>query len=260
MKAVPTYEAKISEYERPGGIGRRHDFFGNKGTIDQNPQGFLVERAYPNPVITPHFHDVDQFQVVVEGEGTIGKRPVGPIAFHYADAYTPYGPIKGGETGISFFTLRNCASGGHWAMPGNKQHMPGRAGRNVAQFFDTDISGLQDGEVKVEDLIERHEDGLQVVSYHLGPNAETDAIISDAGGQYHVVGSGYLLDTENGDKELPPKSVIRVNRNEGAAHYKAGPEGASVLCLQYPGPTDRPGSDPSKMVREGYQEKMRVGN
>ncbi len=260
MKAVATYEAKVSEYQRPGGTGLRHDFFGAKGIIDENPQAFLIERPYPNPVINPHFHDIDQFQVVVGGHGRIGKRPVKPLAFHYADAYTPYGPIIGEDDGISFFTLRNCASGGHWAMPGNKQHMPGRAGRNVAQLFDTDISGLKNTEVKHEFLIDPFEDALQVLAYHLGPNAETDPIPSDGGGQYHLVGSGFLLDTENGDKELPPKSLIRVDRDEAPAHYKAGPEGASVLCLQYPAPTERPGSDPSKMKREGYSELMKPGN
>ena len=256
MKSVATYEAEVEEYERKGGIGRRHNFFGERGTIDSNPQGFMVERPYPNALINPHFHDVDQFQVVVDGSGTIGKRPVKPIAFHYADAYTPYGPIKGDEGGLSFFTLRNCASGGHWAMPGNKQHMPGRAGRNIAQLFDTDISGLKENEIKTENLIEPFDDTLQVVAYHLGPNAETDAIASDGGGQYHVVGSGFLLD---GEKELPPKSLIRVDRGEAPAHYKAGPEGASVLCMQYPAPTERPGSNPSKMVREGYVDFAKEG-
>lgn len=257
MKSVATYEAEIQEYERKGGTGRRHNYFGQRGTIDQNPQGFMVERPYPNALINPHFHDVDQFQVVVGGSGSIGKRPVKPIAFHYADAYTPYGPIKGDDGGLSFFTLRNCASGGHWAMPGNKQHMPGRAGRNVSQLFDTDISGLKENEIKTEHLIDPFDDGLQVKAYYLGPNAETDSIASDGGGQYHLVGSGFLLD---GDKELPPNSLIRVERGEAAIHYKAGPEGASVLCMQYPAPTDRPGSDPSKMDRGGYVELQNPGN
>ncbi|MEX2451242.1 MAG: hypothetical protein WD407_10340 [Rhodospirillales bacterium] len=256
MQAVASYEAEIIELQRKGGMSRRHNFFGKRGQVDQSPQAFLVERPYPNPRINPHFHDIDQYQVVVGGHGRIGKRPVKPIAFHYADAYTPYGPIIGEEEGIAFFTLRNAASGGHWAMPGNKQHMPGRAGRNIAQLFDTDISGLKEGEVRTENLIEPHEDGLQTVAYYLGPNAETDAIVSDGGGQYHLVGSGLLLD---GDKEMPPHSLIRVERGEGTVHYKAGPEGASVLCMQYPRPTSRPGSDPSKMAREGYTELAKEG-
>jgi len=137
--------------------------------------------------------------------------------------------------------------------------MPGRAGRNVAQLFDTDLSDLKENEVKSEVLIERFPDALYVVGYHLGPNAETDAIASDGGGQYHLVGSGFLLDTENGDKKLPAKSLIRVNRGEAPAHYKAGPGGASVLCMQYPAPTERPGSDPSKMKREGYADLAKEG-
>lgn len=257
MHAVASYEVKIKEYQRKGGISLRHDFFGQGGVVDKHPQAFLIERPYPNPVIHPHFHDVDQFQVIVGGTGRIGKHRVQPMAFHYADAYTPYGPIIGEDDGIAFFTLRNCSSGGHWSMPGNKQHMPGRAGRNIADLFDTDISSLRENEVKQEFLFKASDDGLQVLAYYLGPNAETDAIPSDGGGQFHLVGSGFLLDDE---KELPLHSLIRIENGEYSPHYKAGPKGASILCMQFPVPTERPGSDPNKMTREGYSQNRTPGN
>jgi hypothetical protein len=257
MHAVASNQAKIEKYERKGGIGLRHDFFGQRGVVDKAPQAFLIERPYPNPVINPHFHDVDQFQVVVGGTGRIGKHKVKPMAFHYADAYTPYGPIIGEDDGIAFFTLRNCSSGGHWSMPGNKQHMPGRAGRNIAELFDTDISSLREKEVKQEFLFQPYDDRLQVLAYYLGPNAETDSIPSDGGGQYHLVGSGALLD---GKRELPLHSLIRTERGEPSPYYNAGPEGASVLCMQFPAPTERPGSDPNKMARKSYSENRTPGN
>ena len=131
MQAVAGAEAEVKEFQRKGGIGRRHDYIGTPGEIEDLPQAFLVVRPYANARIEPHFHDVDQFQIVVAGDGRIGKKAVRPITFQYADAFTPYGPIVARDDGISFFTLRNFASGGHWSMPGNKHNMPCRAGRNI---------------------------------------------------------------------------------------------------------------------------------
>jgi hypothetical protein len=126
MQAVASTEAKVKEIQRKGGIGRRHDYIGSPGEIEDKAQAFLVVRPYANARIEPHFHDVDQYQIVVAGDGRIGKREVRPITFQYADAFTPYGPIVARDDGISFFTLRNFASGGHWSMPGNKHNMPRR--------------------------------------------------------------------------------------------------------------------------------------
>ena len=252
MKAVTQKEAIISKTRRDGGLSVRYDYFGKKLSLDQNPQGFLVERYYPNPLINPHFHDVDEFQLVVGGHGRIGKWPVKPFSFHYTDAYTPYGPIVGDEDGIAFLTLRNCASGGHWTMPGNRHLMPGHAGRHFLKKFETDICNLNNGEVKTIDLIESFEDGLRVCGYYLGPGAEATALETNAGGQYHIVlGEGFLLEN---DKVLPSNTIIHVNRGEEALQYKAGPKGASVLCMQFALPGDRPGSNPGKIKRDNYVE------
>ena len=83
-----------------------------------------MDRLYPGARIDPHFHDIDQFQVVVDGDCRMGKKAADPVTFQYADAYTPYGPIVGAELGFAFFTLRPIASGGFFPMPGNKHNMP----------------------------------------------------------------------------------------------------------------------------------------
>ena len=62
------------------------------------PQSFLVEQD-ANSVILPHFHMQDEFQVVVQGEGSIGRHPVRALAVHYAGAHTGYGPITAGAEG-----------------------------------------------------------------------------------------------------------------------------------------------------------------
>jgi uncharacterized Zn-binding protein involved in type VI secretion len=72
---------------------------------DRLPQAFLVEYT-PGCVLRTHFHDVDEFQVVVAGGGTFGGHTVAPSLVHFARAFTPYGPIVAGPAGLSFLTLR----------------------------------------------------------------------------------------------------------------------------------------------------------
>ena len=118
MQVVSTEERIQKTVVRAGGTGNRYDYIGSPGTIDANPQAFLVERLYPDARIDPHFHDIDQFQVVVQGFCKMGKKPAPPVTFQYADAYTPYGPIVGEKDGFAFFTLRPIASGGFFSsMP-----------------------------------------------------------------------------------------------------------------------------------------------
>src|SRR5690349_16909151 len=42
---------------------------------------------------TPHFHINDQFQVVVGGQGKLGRHALTPYCVHFSRAYTPYGPL-----------------------------------------------------------------------------------------------------------------------------------------------------------------------
>src|SRR5262245_41374714 len=55
------------------------------------PSAVLVE---DEGVIRPHFHRVDQFQILVAGRAQFGKHEVEPVAVHYTDGYTPYGPLR----------------------------------------------------------------------------------------------------------------------------------------------------------------------
>ncbi len=252
MRAVATAEANMREIVRKDGVGRRSDYFGEPGMISNEPQGFLVERPYAGARIDPHFHDIDQFQVVVAGDGRIGKKEVRPVTFQYADAYTPYGPIIGRDDGISFFTLRNVASGGHFSMPGSKHLMPCRAGRNIAAVFEQGGPQPAEGEVTREPLMDVQADGVYAEGIRFGGNAVAEGIPNEAGGQYYLVCAGTLI--ANG-KELTDKSLIRTNPGEKTPTLRAGSSGASVLALQFSRPTDRPGSDPQKLAArdpEGY--------
>jgi hypothetical protein len=252
MRAVASTEARVKEIVRKDGIGRRRDYIGTPGTVDNSPQAFLVERPYAGARINPHFHDVDQFQVVVKGDGNIGKKEVKPVTFQYADAFTPYGPIVARDDGISFFTLRNVASGGHFVMPGSKHLMACRAGRNIAGVFEVGKRQMKPGEVTTEPLMKPQDDGVDAIGLRLGAGADAETPASNGGGQYILVCGGTLL--QDG-KEMGADSLIRVDAGEAAPRLRAGAGGADVLGMQFCRPSDRPGSDPSKLNRAGYVDR-----
>ena len=80
------------------------------------PMAFLVEQD-PGKVVKPHFHQADQFQVVVGGEARMGTHDVTGIAVHYTNRYSAYGPIVATEKGVNYFTLRNGWDPGARYMP-----------------------------------------------------------------------------------------------------------------------------------------------
>jgi hypothetical protein len=147
------------------------------------------------------------------------------------------------------------ASGGFFPMPGSREHMPGRAGRNIAGAFDIERDPLPAGETAREPLMEIEDDGIYAEGLRLGPNATIDGLEATTGGQFYLVCSGSL---EQDGKSLPPKSLIYVDPEEAAPTLQAGPEGANVLALRFPCPSERPGSDPSKLSgRSEADYKMR---
>jgi hypothetical protein len=251
MLAVSRDEARIRSVKVAGGMGERHGYIGEPGELTQAAQAFLVVRPFAGARIEPHFHDVDQFQVIVDGGGRIGKKKVRPITFQYADAFTPYGPIIADER-LSFFTLRNISSGGFWAMPGNKHEMPGRAGRNIEGVFELEEDLPAAGEVVREVLMPPQSDGVQAVGLRLGPSAVTGGIPHEGKGQFYLVCSGSVVVD---GKELPDRSVVRVEPDDPGVELRAGRAGAQVLALQFCAPCERPGTDPAKLVsrvEKGY--------
>ncbi|MCA8927916.1 MAG: hypothetical protein KDC18_07580 [Alphaproteobacteria bacterium] len=246
MQAVASTDTRPIPVVEKVGAGSRTDYIGSPGIIDANPQAFLVDRLYPGAHIAPHFHDVDQYQVVVGGFCTMGKKAAPPVTFQYADAYTPYGPIKGEEKGFVFFTLRPVASGGFFPMPGSREHMPGRAGRNIAGHFDRSGPRPAVGECVAAALMDGQNDGVDARGYRLGAGASMTGPVSDGGGQYYLVCEGEVA--QHG-KTLPQWSLLYVAAGEPAPVLTAGAEGADVLMLQFCRPGDRPGSNPAELAK-----------
>src|SRR6201994_1706941 len=118
---------------RRTGNGWHTTFIGeNRNTLKQGqaapeagvlyPMAFLVEKD-PHAVVKPHFHQADQYQVVVQGGGRLGTHDVASVAVHYTDAFSAYGPIIAADEGISWFTLRNAWDPGARYMPASRRQL-----------------------------------------------------------------------------------------------------------------------------------------
>ena len=234
------------------GTGEEHwrtDFIGRhgNGTFRDEPQAFLIEMT-PGEVIVPHFHEVDQFQIFVAGSGSLGRNNEGaqPLAVHYTDHHTGYGPINAGPHGFSYFTLRARTDPGavYLHKPGYREKLkPSRKRHDLAQItLSTEPVLLSRGNAVLEPLLKNQdqaEDGLGAFLLRMGPNRKASGPDPRAsGGQHCLVVNGSL---ELGGKLYPSWSALFVAAGEAPLAISAGPRGLEMLILQYP----RPGSPPT---------------
>jgi len=223
------------------GINRYHR---TAETVDPDPStiypvAFLVEKD-PGAIIHPHFHVTEQFQVVVGGACTFGVHDVNGIAVHYTGPYSSYGPITAKEKGLAFFTLRNGFDPGAQYMP--KERLGLREGRKIWQHREAtcEVPGVM-GEADLarltspttDNVLTQEQDGVGAWRHRLPPNASLAAPDpASGGGQFWLVLSGSLRVT--GSASLSPKSCVFVSPDEATPSVTAGPNGAEVLCMQFP--------------------------
>jgi hypothetical protein len=65
-----------------------------------------VLRVPPGYYSEAHFHDYDQFQVVIDGSVDMAGEMLTPGSVHYTDARTPYGPFRAGPDGLTMMVIR----------------------------------------------------------------------------------------------------------------------------------------------------------
>lgn len=220
----------IGSAPKPGTPGYGQQVAGN----DDAPQAYLVMQP-AHSVTRPHFHQTNQFQVFVNGGGSVGKLRCDPLTVQYAGANTPYGPINAEAEGVDYFTLRQRWDSGAKYLPAKKDLLVKGQQRQVvggkASYGIDELPGAGE-DAKRETLIDPVEDGLFAEWVGLAPGAKMalpDA--AEGGGQYHVVVSGAL---RRGDQKLPPLSVEFASPDEGAVEIEAGENGLGLLLLRFP--------------------------
>jgi mannose-6-phosphate isomerase-like protein (cupin superfamily) len=241
----------VRQTRRKTGNGWHTTFIGeNRNTLKQGqtppeagslyPMAFLVEKE-PHAVTKPHFHEADQYQVIVQGGGRLGTHDVGTVAVHYTDAWSAYGPIVAADEGISWFTLRNTWDSGARYMPAAREQL--RAAR-TQNFAHREATAAPMPVASAEQLartellssatvIEQTPDGMATWRYRLPPGSSVSGPDPHhGGGQFWIVLSGSASAGEAA--LLPPNSCVFVAPGDGALTMIAGDGGAEALCMQFP--------------------------
>ena len=203
------------------------------------PMAFLVEKE-AGAVVHPHFHQADQYQVIVQGSGRLGTHDIASIAVHYTDAYSAYGPIIASDDGVSWFTLRNAWDPGARYMPAERQQLrEARAKYQHREATCGPLPPLTDAELAAltatsgATVIAETKDGLGTWRYTVPSNGTvTGPDPSTGGGQFWVVSAGTAAIV--GGALLPVLSTIFVAPDDPAATLLAGPTGADLICMQFP--------------------------
>jgi hypothetical protein len=192
------------------------------------PMAFLVEQD-AGEVANAHYHQTDQFQVVVAGDGTLGSHAVRPVAVHFAGAFTAYGPIRAGANGLTYFTLRNGFDPGarYMLRQENRVALRGVDGRRHREAVTGPLAGCESGVV-----LGPEPDGMTVWHHRVAPGAPVAGAAPDGGaGQYWLVIGGSVQ--RSGDT-LGRLSCAFVAPNDDPFTATAGPDGADVVAMQFP--------------------------
>jgi hypothetical protein len=205
-------------------------YFGSNQAIARGPQGFYVDFG-PEFMIHPHFHRVDQFQIVVRGTGKIGKHSLDPVTVHYTDGFTPYGPIDCGKEGMAFFNFRSHSDVGAYPMPASKAELERKAGRSFTEHTWFDLGGGDRGRTRMEALIDLQDDGLATYELIAAPGANLPDDVVGGACRYQLVLGGSLVFE---DRELPERSAVFASAGEVLSHRRAGAGGLHLLQVQLP--------------------------
>ena len=196
------------------------------------PQAFLVEYA-PGRVLRTHFHDVDEFQIVVSGSGTFGSHDVVPFTVHFARAHTPYGPIVAGPSGLAFLTLRaQRDSSGPQKLPEMREALENVRGRRPFQVAGSARRNDAIDSVVVQPLEGFHGDGLAAHSLELPER--TRLLVpkaANSGPQFIAVVAGSVtIDA----RALHAPAIVYLPPQSAPLHVQALHEASHVLVLSFP--------------------------
>jgi hypothetical protein len=155
---------------------------------------------------------------------------------HYASAYTGYGPIKAGPTGLSYLTLRAIADfEAPYYLPQMRSRMKPlpKVNRHSHRIeLADDASRRERKAVSCEVLIPPVETGAGAWMLRIPPDQVVPAPRhGDCGGQFRVVIAGSM---EIADQRLARLGCAFVDTAESELPVVAGSEGLDVIVLQFP--------------------------
>jgi hypothetical protein len=234
MRVISSDDVQTIEDEHESRRVRITNFCGVRGQAVPGPQIFLVD--YPGQAgvaVRPHFHSVDQFQVFWRGD-RVGKHAIRQHFVHYADAYTPYGPIVDAGDGVTYLTVRARPDSGPKYMPESRSQRPvGAGGRQLTVQGDVHVlDHAQDGTVW---LLGPFGDGLAVCLAGLRAGQQLPAAQPAGDGTVYLLLEG-ALDGPGQRVSHGATTVVTVGPGEAVPGVRAAGEGAVILGLSFPGP------------------------
>jgi hypothetical protein len=189
-------------------------------------------------MIPGHYHQADQFQVFVSGEGKFGIKPIEGLTVHYAMAFTPYAPIHADHTGVEYYTLRNGWDPGARWMPEHREALKGRTksyrhGLGAIPALIGDAEGPKNIEgILTQVIVPAEDDGLMCTLFQTTGEAVISGPSPAQGrGQYWLVMRGHCQ--INGQK-ASERSLVFVAPSEPAPTINATTDGVAILLMQFP--------------------------
>lgn len=201
------------------------------------PIAFLVEQG-ANSMIPGHYHQADQFQVFLGGEGKFGIKPIEGLTVHYAMAFTPYAPIHAEGNGVQYLTMRNGWDPGARWMPEHRDALKGRTkayrhglGLIPALIGDSDCPKNIDG-VFTQTIVPEETDGLVSTLFQTTTSVAISGPAPSTGrGQYWLVMRGQCH--INGQLATE-RALTFVAPDEAAPVITSDTHGVAILLLQFP--------------------------
>lgn len=197
------------------------------------PQAFLVQQD-ANWNFQSHFHLTAQFQVVVGGDGTLGRHEIKPVTVHYAAPQSGYGPLIAGSEGLSYMTIRAQADTGMWCLPDEKDRMdhPMTRFHGWSEHIPVlEPAALRELKTAASAVVMPHvADGSSATVVTLPPRAaHTPPRGPDGGHEFYLVLSGDIVF----DGKTLSQHDVGFASADAAAHFTAGADGAQVLILSF---------------------------
>jgi hypothetical protein len=224
-------QARRRAIETAGAVWHKGEWMEAPQEPHTRPASFLLEQP-AHATLEAHFHRSNQFQVFVEGSGSIGRHSIDAVTVHYAGAYTAYGPLIAGAQGLKYFTFRNAKEEGFIPVARREAMRAGPKRHAQSVAWDSTKAGAVHV-LERHDLIAHGDDGLAAYVLRLPPDA-TSAIAP--GGQAHL-GQFYMVlagELHSAGVTLNRWEHVYADQGEDAPKLQAGSAGAEVLCLQLP--------------------------
>jgi len=226
----------------------------NQHDIPVAPYAGLNQNGIPGRLARAHFHEINQFQIIVDGKGKLGRHDVSPYCVHFSRAYTPYGPLQSDkEVGWGLLTLRTRYNTGPQRFPDSQEKLKQIPNRRPWQITKKVSIPAQGPGIILQDVPEiKDKQGLFVHALTMAPHTRTAAPDPSGGdGQFVVVVKGSLV---HNNKEHNALTVAFIKPVEDAFQIHAGAQGLEALILNFPQVTPRSVEAKSPSTAAGFKK------